>query len=144
MADLDRLNHLFDELVQVKGVRDIGYHLIADGRIHPILKTNTDQLGVEKWKQTHAAAPVYVDQDLILKDVTRNPRNIVVQDVKKDIRSSEEFFLFGIDSIMVLPVLKGSNVKGIIVVASIGALHHFTEEEIKQSESLVEKYKSIF
>lgn len=144
MADLDRLHLLFHELVQLTGVRDIAYHRIADGRINPVLKTNTDQLDVEKWKQTHAAAHVYVEKDFILNDITLNPLTVVVQDVKKDRRSSEEFFLFGIDSIMILPVLEGSNVIGIVVVASIGSLHHFAENEIKQSELLVEQYKSIF
>lgn len=142
--DLERLGELFEELERLTGVRDIACHRIEGGRLHPVLKTKTDKLGVEKWKSVHAESPVYVERDRLLSDLVRDPRPIAVQDVKNDPRSASEFFLFGIDSILILPVMEEAVVKSIVLVASIGELHEFTGEEIGQAQRLVEGYREIF
>jgi len=80
----------------------------------------------------------------LLRELVRDPRPITVQDVKNDPRSAEEFFLFGIDSILILPVTENAAVKGIVVVASIGQLHEFTDEEVREAQRLVEGYREIF
>jgi acetolactate synthase-1/2/3 large subunit len=140
----ERLNHLFGLLSEATGVLDIAYHRIADGRINPVLKTNTDALGIERWKSVHAQSPVYIAHDILLTDLVREPRAVAIQDVKNDRRSPEEFFLFGIDSLLIIPILKGAAVEGIVVVASIGKLHEFSEQEIANAERLVEQYREIF
>ncbi|MBW7474737.1 GAF domain-containing protein [Paenibacillus oenotherae] len=142
--DLERLDELFQQLNELTGVRDIAYHEIKDGRLSPVLKTNTDVLGVEKWRSVHAQSPVYVEHDKLLSEMMREPRALAVQDVKNDPRSADEFFLFGIDSILILPVLNNRVVRGIVAVASIGGLHEFTEEEIRKAELLLERYRSVF
>lgn len=142
--ELERLNLLFERLSSLTGIRDIAYHEMKSGRLSPVLKTNTDVLGVEKWKGVHAQNPVYIEHDQLLTELVRQPRSLAVQDVKNDPRSAEEFFLFGIDSILILPVMKGTNVQGIVVAASIGELHEFTEEEIREAERLLEQYNDIF
>lgn len=139
----ERLQELFGELEQITNVQDIAYHRIKEGKLSPVLKTRTDRLGNEKWKSVHAASPVFVEDDQLLREIVRNPRPVFVQDVKNDPRSSEEFFLFGIDSILILPVADDSAVCGIVVVASIGQLHLFTDQEVRQSEELVEQYREI-
>ncbi|REK64970.1 MAG: GAF domain-containing protein [Cohnella sp.] len=142
--DLERLRELFGQLEKLTGVRDIAYHRIEGGRLNPVLKTHTDILGVEKWKSVHAQNPVYIERDRLLRELVRDPRPITVQDVKNDPRSAEEFFLFGIDSILILPVVENAAVKGIVVVASIGQLHEFTDEEVREAQRLVEGYREIF
>ncbi|MBB6734492.1 GAF domain-containing protein [Cohnella sp. CBP 2801] len=139
----ERLQELFGRLEQITNVQDIAYHRIKEGKLSPVLKTRTDHLGNEKWKSVHAASPVLVENDQLLREMVRNPKPVFVQDVKNDPRSAEEFFLFGIDSILILPVTDGSAVRGIVVVASIGRLHSFTEQEVRQAEELVEQYREI-
>lgn len=141
---MERLASLFEELERLTGVADIAYHEIRDGRLNPVSKTKTDQLGVEKWKSVHAEHPVYIRHDRLLREMMEHPQTVVVQDVKNDPRSADEFFLFGIDSIMILPVMQHEAVKGIVVVASIGARHDFTEEEVQRAESLVFEYRDAF
>ncbi|GGA37673.1 GAF domain-containing protein [Paenibacillus physcomitrellae] len=141
---MEQLPLLFEELGRLTGVADIAYHEIIDGHLNPVLKTKTDHLGIEKWKQTHAENPVYIENDRLLQSIIARPHTAVVQDVKNDPRSVDEFFLFGIDSIMILPVVKEAKVEGIVVVASIGQLHHFDKEEIQHAERLVEQYRSAF
>lgn len=135
---------MFERLSSLTGIRDIAYHEIKSGRLSPVLKTNTDVLGVEKWKSVHAQNPVYIEHDRLLTDLLSRPRPLAVQDVKNDPRSAEEFFLFGIDSILILPVMKGAAVQGIVAAASIGGLHHFTDEEIGEAERLLEQYSDVF
>jgi FOG: GAF domain len=137
----ERLNLLFAELRELTGVQDIAYHRLANGRLHPVLKTNTDKLGIERWKSVHAEGPVYIARDRLLSDLAANPRPAAVQDVKNDERSADEFFLFGIDSLLVIPVMKSARVEGIVVIASIGEPHFFGEKEIEEATRIVEKYK---
>lgn len=141
--ELERLQELFGQLQELTGVQDIAYHRIREGRLSPVLKTKTDALGVEKWKSVHAERPVFIEQDRLLRDVVGNPRPVFVQDVKNDPRSADEFFLFGIDSILILPVTVDSAAAGIVCVASIGKLHPFTEDEVAQAERLVQQYREI-
>ncbi|ANS73580.1 hypothetical protein AWM70_02460 [Paenibacillus yonginensis] len=141
---MEQLPLLFEELSRLTGVPDIAYHQIVEGHLEPVLKTKTDHLGIEKWKQTHAANPVYIENDKLLQSIIARPHTAVVQDVKNDPRSVDEFFLFGIDSIMILPVVEEGTVEGIVVVASIGQLHYFGQEEIQRAERLVEQYRSVF
>lgn len=141
---MERLASLFAELERLTGVADIAYHQIRDGYLTPVLKTKTDHLGVEKWKSVHAQNPVYIERDRLLRNMMVHTQTTVVQDVKNDPLSSDEFFLFGIDSIMVIPVLNRETVEGIVVVASIGQLHHFTAAEISRAEQLVAEYGDVF
>jgi len=140
----ERLEHLFKQLQELTGVQDIAYHQIKEGRLCPVLKTNTDMLGVERWKSVHAQNPVYIERDRLLRDLVQLPRPLTVQEVKNDPRSSEEFFLFGIDSILIVPVLENEVVQGIVVVASIGQLHSFSDSEILQAERLVGNDRRVF
>lgn len=144
MTLMERLSLLFARLSELTGVKDIAYHRIADGRLRPVLKTETDELGIERWKSVHADRPVYVERDRLLAELVRAPRALAVQDVKNDARSAEEFFLFGIDSILIIPVLKSGAVEGIVAVASIGRRHEFGDAEIAEAQRLVEQEREIF
>lgn len=142
--NLEQLNRLLEQVAGTTGVPDVAYHEFHEGCLKPVLKTKTDVLGVEKWKSVHAQNPVRIEHDRLLSDMVRQPRSVTVQDVKNDKRSSEEFFSFGIDSILVVPVLHDEKVSGIVVVASIGKLHHFSDEEVRNVESLVENSRDVF
>lgn len=90
---MERLALLFEALERLTGVADIAYHEIREGRLNPVLKTKTDHLGVERWKSVHAQNPVYIEHDRLLRELMAHPQTAaVVQDVKNDPRSADEFF----------------------------------------------------
>lgn len=142
--DSTRLEQLFQDLVDKTEVLDIAYHEIANGRLNPVLKTNTEVLGIERWKDVHGANPVYMKSTPILMEIVQNQHTVIIQDVKSDSRSVDEFFFFGIDSLLIIPVCQHSVVKGIVVVASIGKLHHFTKEQVRNAEEVVNTRLDIF
>lgn len=134
------LENLFQKISQVTNVEDIGYHRIQDGRLQPVHKTQTDILGIEKWKTVHGEKPVYVKDTYILREITEKKQAIEIYNTKTDQRSADAFFLFGIDSIMIIPVVRQQEVKAIICITSIGKLHQFTEEEMKKCSELADEY----
>ncbi|MCX8129370.1 MAG: GAF domain-containing protein [Clostridia bacterium] len=134
------LDELFAKIRTITGVGDIGYHEIRDGRLNPVHKTNTDALGVEKWKSTHAERPVYIEKTPILKELLNTGKASSIANTKSDSRSDDAFFLFGIDSILIIPVVQEECIKGIICIASIGKLHEFSKEEINECTKAVNKH----
>ncbi|MGN7455965.1 GAF domain-containing protein [Paenibacillus pasadenensis] len=134
--DLSLIADVMDRLRAATGVKDIACHRIADGKLIPLLKTETDRLGMERWKQVHADNPVYIRNDSLLTALLERPEVVRLDDVANDPRSQEEFFLFGIDSLMIAPVRRGDEVEGLLIAASIGELHTFTDEEAAAAEEL--------
>lgn len=138
--ELDILKDLFIEIEKVTNAEDIGYHRIVDGKLNPVYKTQTDVLGIEKWKTVHGQNPVYVKDTFILREITTKKQPIEIYDTKNDTRSADAFFLFGIDSIMIIPVVREDEVKAIICIASIGKYHQFTKEEMETCSKLADDY----
>jgi acetolactate synthase-1/2/3 large subunit len=134
------LQNLFEEITKITTVKDVGYHRIAEGRLNPFYKTQTDILGIEKWKTVHGQNPVYVKDTYILREITDKKQPIEIYDIDNDTRSADAFFLFGIKSIMIIPVVRQEEVKAIICIASIGELHKFTDEEMKKCCELANDY----
>lgn len=134
------LKELFEEITKVTTVKDVGYHRIAEGRLNPFYKTQTDILGIEKWKTVHGQNPVYVKDTYILREITDKKQPIEIYDIDNDTRSADAFFLFGIKSIMIIPVVRQEQVKAIICIASIGELHKFTDEEMNKCCELANNY----
>ncbi len=128
---------LFERLREVTGITDIGYHKIEEGRLRPVTKTNTDILGIEKWKNVHRENPVFIEDTPILLDIINTKKPAFVNNVATDARSADAFFLFGIDSILVVPVKNQQTVEGIICIASIGKHHEFSIEEVETCEKLI-------
>ncbi len=141
-AGLKNLNleELFQKIKEVTELEDIGYHRIEDGRLKPVYKTQTDVLGMERWKTVHSQNPVYIKDTLILQEVIKKKHPVYIYDTNNDSRSAGAFFLFGVDSILIIPVVRQDDVKAIICVVSIGKLHDFSPEEIDACSRLAEKY----
>ncbi|MBU5438076.1 GAF domain-containing protein [Tissierella sp. MSJ-40] len=134
------LVELFEKIHDTTGIEDIGYHEIRDGRLKPIYKTKTNVLSAEQWKDIHAQNVIYIDEHEILMKIAEEKKPIAISDVKSDKLSSKAFFLFGIDSILVVPVMEDEILKGIVCIASIGQPHEFTFEEIEKCEALIQDY----
>lgn len=138
--ELDILNNLFNKITEVTGIEDIGYHRIGEGRLNPVYKTQTDILGIEKWKKVHGENPVYIDETFILGEVTKTKQPVWICDTNNDSRSASAFFLFGVDSILIVPVIREDEVKSIVCIVTIGKLHEFTMEEVDLCDNLVKEY----
>jgi GAF domain-containing protein len=138
--ELDILKELFNQIRKVTKVEDIGYHRIVDGKLMPVYKTQTDVLGIEKWKTVHGQNPVHVKGTRILEEVFEKKQPVEIYDTKNDERSADAFFLFGVDSIMIIPIVRSEEVKAIVCIVTIGKLHQFTQDEMIQCTKLVEQY----
>ncbi|SHM32173.1 GAF domain-containing protein [Anaerosporobacter mobilis DSM 15930] len=138
--DKQILANLFQKISDITKVMDIGYHHIVDGHLSPVYKTQTDVLGIEKWITVHGQNPVYVKDTYILKEITEKKQPVEIYDIDNDSRSADAFFLFGLKSIMIIPVVRDDEVNAIICIASIGKLHQFTDEEIKVCCDLADEY----
>lgn len=127
-------------MTEVTTVADVGYHQIEKGHLNPIYKTQTEVLGMERWKAEHQRNPVYVKDTLILREIMTKKQPIIINNTKQDTRSANEFFFFGIDSIMIIPIINQEEVKGLICIVSIGEQHQFTNEEMDICSKLTKDY----
>jgi acetolactate synthase-1/2/3 large subunit len=140
---MEFMNVLFSKIKEVTGLEDIGYHKFEGGKLKPVYKTNTDILGIEKWKETHAENPVCINETKVLIEIINTKKPVFINNVKSDNRSADAFFLFGIDSIVIVPVVS-EEVEGIVCIASIGKPHEFSVQEVSKCESLVEECQEQF
>jgi acetolactate synthase-1/2/3 large subunit len=137
----DILDELFEKISKVTSLKDVAYHQIKEGKLNPIHKTSTDTLGIDKWKSGHYANPVYIKDTFVLQEIVRTKEYVAISDTKNDTRSSEAFFFFGVDSNLIIPVIKNDEVEGIVCTVSINEVHNFTQEEIDECVKLVNDYK---
>jgi acetolactate synthase-1/2/3 large subunit len=135
---------LFSKIKEVTGLGDIGYHKFDGDELKPVYKTNTDILGIEKWKETHAENPVYISETKVLIEVINTKKPVFINNTKGNNLSADAFFLFGVDSIVIFPIASGEKVEGIICVVSIGKTHEFNVQEVSKCESLVKEYQEQF
>lgn len=54
------LERLFHKITEVTTIADVGFHIIEKGYLNPIYKTQTEVLGLERWKAEHQRNPAYV------------------------------------------------------------------------------------
>ncbi len=134
------LDELFSKITNETKVIDVAYHEIVDGGLDPIHKTETSLLGIETWKSEHKKNPVYIEHTPILKEIVTEKKPVSIMDTHNDSRSANEFFFFGIQSILIIPVIKDNIVAGIVVVPSINSPHIFTQNEISNCIELVNSY----
>lgn len=134
------LNELFEKISEVTKVEDIGYHRVIDGKLVPYYKTQTDVLGINHWIKVHGENPVSVKGTCILEELFSTMSPVEIYNTKTDKRAADAFFLFGVDSIMIIPVISNEEIKGIVCTVAIDYLHQFTKEEISQCHSFVKQY----
>lgn len=138
-----KLDELFKKIGKITGIKDIGYHQINQGKLNPVYKTKVGKITLEEWKGQHKQNPVYIKQNPILMDITTKKETIVIPDTMCDERSTKDVTLFGINSLLMFPVIKNSQVIGVIPVVSIKEKCQFSKEKVKQCEELVEEYKEF-
>lgn len=137
---MTELKSLFENLYNLTFIEDIAYHEFKDGRLCPIYKRGSNELSQERWKEIHGQNPVNIDGDPVLEK-SRVGKVVHINYVKDNPESSGAFGLFGIDSILVVPKLNKEEIaEGIFVLASIGKIHEFSEEEIRLVTETIDKY----
>jgi acetolactate synthase-1/2/3 large subunit len=141
IMDYDVLDEIFKKIQEITGLKDVAYHEIREGRLNPIHKTSTDVLGVEKWKQGHYSNPVYVKDTMVLQYIIDKKDYVYISNTKTDNRSSDAFFFFGVDSILIVPIIDEEKVKGIICIVSIGKLYDITDKQVDRCIDLIKSYK---
>lgn len=139
----NKMDELFEKIKEITTIEDIGYHEIKDGKLEPIYKSKSGELSLEEWKEIHAKNPVFIKNNPILQEAIIAKKTIVISDVKVDKRSTKDVFLFGIDSIMIIPIISNNEVIGIVPIVSMGKVHRFFENEVRKCEELVEEYKEF-
>jgi len=139
-VNLEVLKELFDKISKETKLKDIGFHKIVDGRLMPVYKTQTDLLGIEKWKEVHSQNPVYIKETFILQEIVEKKQPVYINDTKNDERSADAFFLFGVDSILIVPIVIEKQVEAIVCIVSINEIHNFNEDEVIKCSNLVDKY----
>lgn len=137
---MEGIDLLFNSIREAIAIEDIGYHKIEDNKLKPICKTNTDILGIEKWKKVHAENPVYINETKVLMQVINTKKTVFINDTNNDPLSADAFFLFGVDSIIIVPVMNEDKVQGIICIVSIGKVREFSFQEVSKCESLVNEH----
>ncbi|MBM7614917.1 GAF domain-containing protein [Alkaliphilus hydrothermalis] len=137
---IEKLDILFEKLHDITGIHDIAYHEIKGNSLNPIYKTGTPHLSIDKWKKLHSENKVYVDSDSVLPSIVYDKKVLIMSDVKNDSNASNAFSLFGIDSILVFPIVNSNVTIGIIVLASIGKKHIFSKDQVEKCALLVNNF----
>ncbi len=138
------LNKLFYEIQHVLPLDEIGYHEIRDGKLNPIHKTETNGLSAKKWKDVHSKNPAYIKENPLLIEAINERKTIAVPNTHTDVRSSKEFGLFGIDSILIIPVINYQNeVRSFVIIPTMKRFYDFTESEIIKCEQIVREYSNL-
>ena len=138
------LNKLYYDIQQVLPLEEIGYHEIKDGKLNPIHKTETNGLSSKLWKEIHLKTPVHIKDNPILIESINERKTIALANTHEDERSSKAFGLFGIDSILVIPVIdKNNEVKSFIIIPAMKKFYNFTEKEVSSCEKIVKSYSNL-
>lgn len=132
------MQNLFEKLVIMSGIEDVGYHKIKNGKLIPISKANTGKITEEAWKAQHHANPVIIENDLQLKKLMEIKKSVFIRDCS--INSTKALDSFAVHSMYTFPVIKNKEVIGIIVMVSIGEKKELTDEIILQCEQLINLY----
>lgn len=141
---MTNIDLLFDEIKEITGVEDIGFHKIKDGKLNPVYKSKTGELELEKWIGLHSQNPVLISNNLILQEIMNMKKTIIINDIKSDYRSTKDVTLFGLDSLMMIPLIKKDEVVGVIPIVSIGRIHNFTQEQKQKCEEIINKNLEFF
>lgn len=136
----NELDNLLKEIRGITKINDIAYHEIMDGMLCPIQKIETNTLSNDDWKKAHSSLKIKVKGDYSLEKSVYKRETVYIENVKKDPNSSPAFFEFGIDSILVIPVIKENKTKGIIVIPSIGEIAKLKKEQVEHCKRLVDKF----
>ncbi len=133
-------DELFDELSDILDTHEFACHKINNGKLCPVYKNDTNEIGLNAWKNFHAQNPVYIKNDEILKKVINTKQSISINNLDEDGRNYSCFKNFNIKAICIIPIIKDDMVVSIIVIPVLKQYYYFTQEKKKKCNDIVKKY----
>ena len=135
---------LFSELKEVLDLdAEFACHKVSEGRICPVYKNDTTEVGLCRWKEFHDQNPVYIKNDEILTEIISENKSIGISNLDEDGRNYPCFKTFNIKSIYGGPIEKDNTVVAIIVIAVLNDYYEFTKEKIEKCNDIIKKYNDV-
>lgn len=135
------IDKCFFYLGKVLNNRNIGIHLldpIAEKKIKPAKLSKDSAWKEEDWIDTHNRSIIDQENDLVLREVVRTKKAVLIPDVFNDNRPNHELCRnFGIKGIFMLPLLAMGDTLGVIAVA------HLEEGKFVYSPAVIQLAQSI-
>lgn len=132
------LNGLFEELIGLTGIEDIGYHRIDDDRLIPVAKSTGGMLLEKDWIEQHKKNPVIVSEDMQLVELMATKKVVYIKDC--EVNSTKALDYFSVHSMYTYPVIEHDEVVGIVVMVSIGKKNELSDEVIEQCEKVINEF----
>lgn len=137
------LDELFEGLKEILHTEEFACHAIKNGRLYPVYKNDTSDIGLQAWKDFHAENGIYIDTNELLKEVVDTKKAVAVNDTVADgTRNYSCFIQFNIKANYVIPLLKNDEVVAFIVIPVLGHPYDYTKEKREACENLVKKYNN--
>lgn len=136
------LDACFRNVVELARVETCGIHFLKEENgkqvLEPAYLKQATVLSYEDWIATHqVTGKIGVCQDRLFQEVVTQHRAIAVNDVYADDRPNhDKCRAFGIESLMVLPMVAGGECLGVVAVPSIGSKRVFTPRVLRLVESI--------
>lgn len=127
---------------------NIGAHLlnpITEGNYQATSLSKQSDWSEKAWKETHRTIRIDYTTDLLFQEVIETKKSIFVEDVTKDSRPNQEACReFGIQSILMLPIVTMGEVLGLLAIVGLNHQNpRYTEAGIKLAQSIVEATASV-
>ena len=137
----DVLSTCFYYMEKTTNSQDIGIHLYNEKE--QVLKPyhlSSANVTEEMWKGTHKREiSLHIKDDLLFYEVVVNQKAVAIVDVFADPRPNHHACkTFGIQSLLVVPLVAKGSVFGIIAVPSINTTRTYTESEIEFCQSITD------
>ena len=130
---------LFEELRVVLKTNEFACHSIKEGRLFPVYKNDTNEIGLVAWKQFHATNGIYIEENELLTEVCNEKKSISIDNLAKDNRNYSCFIAFNIKSIYVIPLIKDETVIAFIVIPVLKDYYEFTKDNKEKCEAIIKK-----
>lgn len=138
------MNELFDELFEklreVLNTNEFACHTIKNGRLYPVYKNDTNEIGLKAWKEFHAENGIYIAENGLLTEVCTSQKGVSINNLDVDKRNYACFISFNIKAIYVVPLIKENNVVAFIVMPVLGEYYDFTKDKKEKCEKIIKEY----
>lgn len=134
------LDKLFEELKYILGTNEFACHGIMEGRLNPIYKNDTNDIGLDNWRKFHSGNPIYILENEILEEIYTTNKSVSIDNLDKDDRNAFCFKKFNIKSIYVVPISRERKVVAFIVIPELNQYYEWTADKKQRCEEIIKKY----
>ncbi|HEY0828648.1 MAG TPA: GAF domain-containing protein, partial [Bacilli bacterium] len=138
----DVLSTCFHYLEKTMGSQDIGIHLYDEKSrvLKPYHLSSTSHFSEAEWKGKHKQEiELSIDSDMLFHEVVTQKKAVAITDVFADPRPNHHACkTFGIQSLLVMPLVAKGSIFGIVAIPSIGQIKIYSENEKEFCQSIVD------